>query len=52
MAALEMHPLDIENRIEELRNAQGIGYARPRPWRLPSGEIPEREPQPAQKLAE
>ena len=26
VAALEMHPLDTENRIEELRNAQGIGY--------------------------
>ena len=23
-----------------------------RPWRLPNGEIPEREPQPAEKLAE
>ena len=26
VAALEMHPLDIENRIDELRNTQGIGY--------------------------
>jgi succinate dehydrogenase / fumarate reductase iron-sulfur subunit len=26
VAALEMHPLDIEDRIEELRNTQGIGY--------------------------
>jgi succinate dehydrogenase / fumarate reductase, iron-sulfur subunit len=26
VAALEMHPLDTENRIEELRRAQGIGY--------------------------
>jgi len=26
VAALEMHPLDTENRIEELRNTQGIGY--------------------------
>jgi len=26
VAALEMHPLDTENRLEELRNAQGIGY--------------------------
>src|ERR1043166_9113132 len=26
VAALEMHPLDTEDRIEELRNAQGIGY--------------------------
>src|SRR5215469_3363176 len=26
VAALEMHPLDIVDRIEELRNAQGIGY--------------------------
>ncbi len=26
VAALEMHPLDTENRIDELRNAQGIGY--------------------------
>jgi succinate dehydrogenase / fumarate reductase iron-sulfur subunit len=26
VAALEMHPLDTENRIEELRKAQGIGY--------------------------
>ena len=25
-AALEMHPLDTEDRIEELREAQGIGY--------------------------
>src|SRR3954470_16939123 len=25
-AALEMHPLDTENRLEELRNTQGIGY--------------------------
>src|SRR5439155_12366141 len=26
VAALEMHPLDTENRINELRNTQGIGY--------------------------
>src|SRR5947209_16680373 len=26
VAALEMHPLDTEDRVEELRNAQGIGY--------------------------
>src|SRR4051794_13014025 len=26
VAALEMHPLDTEDRIEELRNAYGIGY--------------------------
>ena len=26
VAALEMHPLDTEDRIEELREAQGIGY--------------------------
>jgi succinate dehydrogenase / fumarate reductase iron-sulfur subunit len=26
VAALEMHPLDTEGRIEELRNAYGIGY--------------------------
>jgi succinate dehydrogenase / fumarate reductase, iron-sulfur subunit len=26
VAALEMHPLDTENRLEELRQAQGIGY--------------------------
>ena len=25
-AALEMHPLDTENRVEELREAHGIGY--------------------------
>ena len=25
-AALEMHPLDTEDRVEELREAQGIGY--------------------------
>jgi succinate dehydrogenase / fumarate reductase, iron-sulfur subunit len=25
-AALEMHPLDVENRIGDLRNQQGIGY--------------------------
>jgi succinate dehydrogenase / fumarate reductase iron-sulfur subunit len=25
-AALEMHPLDTEDRVEELRNAYGIGY--------------------------
>jgi succinate dehydrogenase / fumarate reductase iron-sulfur subunit len=25
-AALEMHPLDTENRVEELANASGIGY--------------------------
>ncbi|MGH9397492.1 MAG: succinate dehydrogenase/fumarate reductase iron-sulfur subunit [Terriglobia bacterium] len=25
-AALEMHPLDTQNRLPELRNAQGIGY--------------------------
>ncbi len=26
LAALEMHPLDTENRLEELRDAHGIGY--------------------------
>src|SRR5258705_7571207 len=26
VAALEMHPLDVENRLEELRTAHGIGY--------------------------
>lgn len=26
VAALEMHPLDTENRLEELKSAQGIGY--------------------------
>jgi len=26
VAALEMHPLDTENRLEELRKTQGIGY--------------------------
>ena len=26
VAALEMHPLDTEDRIDELRNTQGIGY--------------------------
>jgi succinate dehydrogenase / fumarate reductase, iron-sulfur subunit len=26
VAALEMHPLDVENRVEELRRAHGIGY--------------------------
>src|SRR5437773_8388819 len=26
VAALEMHPLDIENRVEELAKAKGIGY--------------------------
>ena len=26
VAALEMHPLDTEDRVEDLRNAQGIGY--------------------------
>ena len=26
VAALEMHPLDVENRVEELRVAHGIGY--------------------------
>ncbi|HXV62503.1 MAG TPA: succinate dehydrogenase/fumarate reductase iron-sulfur subunit [Vicinamibacteria bacterium] len=26
VAALEMHPLDTENRLEELKNADGIGY--------------------------
>jgi succinate dehydrogenase / fumarate reductase iron-sulfur subunit len=26
VAALEMHPLDTEDRLEELKNAQGIGY--------------------------
>jgi len=26
VAALEMHPLDTENRLEELKQAQGIGY--------------------------
>jgi succinate dehydrogenase / fumarate reductase, iron-sulfur subunit len=26
VAALEMHPLDVEDRIEELRRAHGIGY--------------------------
>jgi succinate dehydrogenase iron-sulfur subunit len=25
-AALEMHPLDTENRLDELRHAQGVGY--------------------------
>jgi succinate dehydrogenase / fumarate reductase iron-sulfur subunit len=26
VAALEMHPLDVEDRVDELRTAQGIGY--------------------------
>jgi succinate dehydrogenase / fumarate reductase iron-sulfur subunit len=26
VAALEMHPLDVEDRIEDLRTMQGIGY--------------------------
>jgi succinate dehydrogenase iron-sulfur subunit len=26
VAALEMHPLDVEDRVEELRRAHGIGY--------------------------
>jgi succinate dehydrogenase / fumarate reductase, iron-sulfur subunit len=26
VAALEMHPLDVEDRVEELRSAHGIGY--------------------------
>lgn len=26
LAGLEMHPLDVENRLEELKEAQGIGY--------------------------
>jgi succinate dehydrogenase / fumarate reductase iron-sulfur subunit len=26
VAALEMHPLDVENRVEELKTALGIGY--------------------------
>lgn len=26
VAALEMHPLDVENRVDELREAHGIGY--------------------------
>ena len=26
IAALEMHPLDTENRLEELKTAQGLGY--------------------------
>ena len=26
IAALEMHPLDVADRVEELRNADGIGY--------------------------
>ena len=26
VAALEMHPLDTENRLEELKRAQGLGY--------------------------
>jgi hypothetical protein len=26
VAALEMHPLDVEDRVEELREAQGIGF--------------------------
>src|SRR5438552_14343406 len=26
VAALEMHPLDVENRVEELAKAKGIGY--------------------------
>jgi succinate dehydrogenase / fumarate reductase iron-sulfur subunit len=26
VAALEMHPLDVEDRVEDLRRAQGIGY--------------------------
>lgn len=25
-AALEMHPLDVEDRVEDIRNAHGIGY--------------------------
>src|SRR3982751_2519002 len=31
-AALEMHPLDTEDRIEELRNAHGIGYCNITKW--------------------
>ena len=26
LAALEMHPLDTENRVEDLKNAHGVGY--------------------------
>ena len=26
VAALEMHPLDTENRLQELKDTQGIGY--------------------------
>ena len=26
VAALEMHPLDVENRTEELKEAHGVGY--------------------------
>jgi len=26
VAALEMHPLDVEDRLDELRTAHGIGY--------------------------
>ena len=26
VASLDMHPMDIEDRVEELKNAQGIGY--------------------------
>ena len=26
VAALEMHPLDTENRLDDLRKAHGIGY--------------------------
>jgi hypothetical protein len=29
-----------------------LPFGRQRPWRLPSGVIPERKPQPAEKLAE
>jgi succinate dehydrogenase / fumarate reductase iron-sulfur subunit len=26
LAGLEMHPLDVENRLEDLKNAHGVGY--------------------------
>ena len=26
VASLDMHPMDTEDRVEELKNAQGIGY--------------------------
>ena len=41
-----------EERELTLGKLLAMPFCEQRPWRLPNGEIPEREPQPADKLAE